>query len=81
MKTISTHEAKTHLSRYLADIEKTGEEFIIARGKHPVARLVPLNALSRPTRPKVGATKGELLNVPVEAVQPMSEDELKDWGL
>ena len=36
MDTITTHEAKTHLSRYLADVEK-GAQFIIARGTKPVA--------------------------------------------
>ena len=42
METITTHEAKTHLSRYLAEVEG-GKEFIIARGKNPVAKLVPLS--------------------------------------
>jgi prevent-host-death family protein len=42
METITTHEAKTHLSRYLAEVEE-GKEFIIARGKTPVAKLVPLS--------------------------------------
>ena len=36
MTTITTHQAKTHLSRYLADVEN-GQEFIIARGKSAVA--------------------------------------------
>ena len=44
MKTITTHDAKTHLSRYLAATER-GEEFLIARGKRPVACLVPLSQL------------------------------------
>ncbi|MFM8364910.1 MAG: type II toxin-antitoxin system Phd/YefM family antitoxin, partial [Verrucomicrobiota bacterium] len=39
--TITVHEAKTHLSRYLAEVEN-GLEILIARGKKPVARLVPL---------------------------------------
>ncbi len=41
MKTISVHDAKTNLSKYLAEIEATGEEMIIARRDKPVARLVP----------------------------------------
>ena len=41
MKTITTHEAKTHLSRYLAEVEK-GARFTIARGKTVVAMLVPV---------------------------------------
>jgi prevent-host-death family protein len=41
MKTVGIHEAKTNLSRL---IEKAcrGEEIIIARGKDPVVRLVPI---------------------------------------
>src|SRR5688572_13492751 len=39
MQTISIHQAKTHFSRYLVAVE-SGEEFVIARGRKPVARLV-----------------------------------------
>ena len=41
MKTVTIHEAKTHLSRFIRDVE-AGEEIIIARGKKPLARLVPI---------------------------------------
>lgn len=34
------HEAKTHLSRLLARVE-AGEEVLISRAGHPIARLVP----------------------------------------
>ncbi len=40
MKVVTVHEAKTHLSRLLAEVEK-GEEVVIARRNQPVARLVP----------------------------------------
>ena len=39
MTMVSTHEAKTHLSRLLDDVWN-GEDVIIARGSRPVARLV-----------------------------------------
>jgi prevent-host-death family protein len=39
-KIISTHEAKTHLSRLLDRVMK-GEEIIIGRSNQPIARLVP----------------------------------------
>jgi antitoxin (DNA-binding transcriptional repressor) of toxin-antitoxin stability system len=80
MKTISTHDAKTHLSRYLAAVE-AGQEFLIARGKRPIARLSPLHRLNRPARAKVGRLISEPFQVPREAVAPLSEAELKDWGL
>ena len=40
MTQVSVHEAKTHLSRLLNDVER-GEEVIIARNGEPVAKLVP----------------------------------------
>ena len=41
-ETVKVGEAKTHLSELLARVE-AGEEFVIARGNDPVARLVPLD--------------------------------------
>ncbi len=38
MRTINIHEAKTHLSRFLGQVE-SGEEIIIARAGKPIARL------------------------------------------
>ena len=43
MKTVNVHEAKTHLSRLLQQVE-AGEEVVIARDGAPVARLVPVSA-------------------------------------
>ena len=80
MKTISTHDAKTHLSRYLAAVE-AGEEFVIARGKRAVARLVPLQPKDGPKRPKVGRLITEPFHIPQKALQPLTPEELKGWGL
>ncbi len=80
MTTISTHEAKTHLSRYLAEVEK-GREFIIARGKQAVAMLVPVKKPRQKPRPKVGAIKGKPFEFPTSAFAPLTADELKKWGL
>ncbi len=80
METISTHEAKTHLSRYLAAVE-AGGEFIIARGRKPVARLIPIKPEPRPKRPKVGKTFGPTVKIPDEALAPLTDQELKAWGL
>jgi antitoxin (DNA-binding transcriptional repressor) of toxin-antitoxin stability system len=80
MQTITTHEAKTHLSRYLAAIEQ-GEEFIIARGKKPIARLVPMEAPTRPARPKVGEMLDKPFHFPDSAFAPLTEEELKGWGI
>lgn len=80
MTTITTHEAETHLSRYLADVEK-GETSIIARGKTEVAMLVPVKNLEQKPRPKVGDIKGDPFEFPASAFAPLTDAELKEWGL
>lgn len=44
---VTIHEAKTHLSRLIAAVER-GEEVVIARRDKPVVRLV----IERPEKPK-----------------------------
>ena len=80
MSTITTHEAKTHLSRYLAEVEQ-GKEFIISRGKTPVAMLVPMKSEESKPRPKVGETLDPPFPIPDSAFAPLTEEELKEWGL
>lgn len=41
MRTVKIHEAKTHFSALIADVQG-GEEIIIARGDKPVAKLTPI---------------------------------------
>jgi antitoxin (DNA-binding transcriptional repressor) of toxin-antitoxin stability system len=80
VKTISTHDAKTHLSRYLAAVEK-GERFHIARGKKVVAMLVPAKPARNRSRPKVGQIKGEPFEFPKAALAPLTPEEMEQWGL
>jgi prevent-host-death family protein len=47
---VNIHEAKTHFSR-LVDRVEAGEEIVIARDGHPVARLVPLRARKQSREP------------------------------
>ena len=47
--TVKVAEAKARLSELLAKVE-AGEEFVIARGHEPIARLVPRAAPRRPRR-------------------------------
>ena len=51
----NVHEAKTHFSRLLEKVRR-GEEVVIGRGGHPVARLVPMEALGARRTP--GSGKG-----------------------
>jgi prevent-host-death family protein len=39
---VNVHEAKTHLSKLLRRVE-AGEEIVVARGKVPIARIVPID--------------------------------------
>ena len=71
---ISIHTAKTHLSRLIARAE-AGEEIIIARGRKPVVKLVPI--APKPKR-VFGSMKGQFTVGP-EFFEPMSEEELALW--
>lgn len=77
--TVTIHQAKTHLSRLLQQVE-LGEQVIICRGKQPVAKIVPSSTI-RPMRPKVGQLTSPRFSVPDGAFRPLSADELKEWGL
>jgi prevent-host-death family protein len=46
MDMVNVHEAKTHLSRLLARVAR-GEEIIIAKSGHPVAKLVAVSPRTR----------------------------------
>ena len=80
METITTHEAKTHLSRYLAEVEQ-GKEYVIARGKTAVAMLVPMKPVKQKPRPTVGETIDPPFVIPDTAFAPLTDEELKEWGL
>jgi antitoxin (DNA-binding transcriptional repressor) of toxin-antitoxin stability system len=41
MKTVNIHDAKTGLSRLLAEVERSGKRFVICRNGEPIADLVP----------------------------------------
>jgi prevent-host-death family protein len=45
-QTVKVAHAKAHLSELLAKVER-GEEFVIARGARPIARLAPLEDAAR----------------------------------
>jgi prevent-host-death family protein len=57
MRTVNVHEAKTHLSRLLAEVE-AGEEIVIARAGKPVARVVSVDATDKPRR-RLGGLRGQ----------------------
>ena len=74
MTTVNVHEAKTNLSRLLAQVE-AGEEVIIARNGKPVARLVSCKPKGKP---KPGVLKG-LIHIDDSFLDPLPEEELRLW--
>ncbi|MBL8669293.1 MAG: type II toxin-antitoxin system Phd/YefM family antitoxin [Alphaproteobacteria bacterium] len=75
MTTVTIHAAKTQLSKLLARVE-AGEEVVIARGKTPIAKLVPLAPTARKRQP--GSMKG-LIKLDDSFFDPLPEEELKAW--
>ena len=76
---VTIHEAKTHLSRLLHKVEE-GDEVIVCRGKHPVARLVPASPTNH-QRPPVGQPTSAAFKIPTNAFAPLDDEELRDWGV
>lgn len=74
MPTVNVHEAKTQLSRLLAQAE-AGEDVVIARRGEPVARLVACKPKGR-RQPDV--LKGKVV-VPDSFFEPLPEEELRRW--
>ena len=79
MPTYTVHAAKTNLSRLIERAEK-GEEIIIARGKKPVARLVPVGLPAHLRRRRAfGVLKGKLRLPDSFFFDPLPEEELQLW--
>jgi prevent-host-death family protein len=76
MVTVTIHAAKTNLSQLLARVE-AGEEIVLARGKTPIARLVPYAPAV--ARRCFGAMKGQV-RVDAAFFEPLPEEELAGWG-
>ncbi len=58
MRTINIHEAKTHLSRLVDEVEQ-GNSFIIAKAGRPKAKVVPISTSREETlKRRLGFMKG-----------------------
>lgn len=84
MREVNVYEAKTSLSALLEAVA-AGEEVVITKRNRPVARLVPIEPLMR--KPTFGAAReayerSGLTDADIDrALAPMSDEELKEWGL
>jgi prevent-host-death family protein len=45
---VTIYEAKTSLSKLIAEVERTGGEIVIRRHNTPVAKLVPFRSTAQP---------------------------------
>jgi antitoxin (DNA-binding transcriptional repressor) of toxin-antitoxin stability system len=69
MKTLNVHEAKTRLSAVLAEVERSGEVFLICRNGCPVAELSPHRRRNR-LDPHPVMRKVRIRYDPTEPLQP-----------
>lgn len=75
MEVTTIHQAKTNLSRLIERAER-GEEIIIARGRKPVVRLVPVAPPALKRTP--GICKGEF-KVGKAFFELLPPEELEGW--
>ena len=81
-KSITTHEAKTHLSRLIEEV-LSGADIVICRGKSPVVRIVKYESGDHNAdRPKIGTITSAPVSYSKDAFAPLSDLEtLKTWGM
>jgi antitoxin (DNA-binding transcriptional repressor) of toxin-antitoxin stability system len=71
---LNIHEAKTHLSKYLAKL-KAGDRIVLCRRNQPVAEITPLP--EAPARPRpIGLAKGRVV-IPRSFFEPLPEEVLQ----
>ena len=80
MKSVTTHEAKTHLSALLRDVSK-GVEVEIRRGDRAIARLVPAERGERRRRPPVGTVTSPPVRYDHDAFEALDESGMEKLGL
>ena len=79
MPTYTVHAAKTNLSKLIERAE-AGEEIVIARGKKPVVRLIPVGVPAHVLRRRAfGVLKGRLKLPDSFFFEALPEEELKLW--
>lgn len=71
---VTIHAAKTNLSK-LIEAAMAGEEVVIAKGKRPMVKIVPLPQ----TGFTIGILKDELAGTSPDFLEPMDEDEQALW--
>lgn len=80
MRTITIDEASSNLPKVLDEVE-AGVEIVISRGDKPVARITKIPEPRRHGPRPVGETRGPKFHIPDDAFAPLTDEELKEWGL
>ena len=75
---VNIHYAKTNLSRIIERVER-GEEIIISRAGHPVAKVIPLTR--RVERTGRGSLRGKLVTTEDWDSDDVNEAIARDFGL
>lgn len=73
---LNVHEAKTHLSRYLAKLKK-GQTILLCRRNTPVAEIRALPATPEKPRP-IGLAKSKF-RVPPSFFEPLPEETINTF--
>lgn len=76
----TVHQAKTHFSRLLKEVE-AGKEVIVLRGKKPVAKIVPIDKSEQHGTPfrHIGEFRGQV-HADDSAFDPLTDHELIKYG-
>jgi antitoxin (DNA-binding transcriptional repressor) of toxin-antitoxin stability system len=77
VKRANIHDAKTNLSRYLAELAP-GEPLVLCNRNRPVAELRLLRQKTS-RKPRLGAAKGEF-EVPDSFFEPLPDELLRAFG-
>ena len=77
MKRVNMHQAKTHLSRYVAELAP-GETLLLCNRNEPVAELRAISKMPA-GKPRLGAAKGKFL-IPDSFFDPLPDDLLKAFN-
>lgn len=70
MHQVTIHEAKTNLSRLIQEV-LAGEEVIIAKGKHPLVKLVVVPELQKQRR--IGGAQGMIVSMADDFDAPLDD--------
>ena len=73
---LNMHEAKTHLSRYVAQLQE-GETILLCRRNEPVAEIRALPRASGKPRP-IGLARGQF-TVPDSFFEPLPDDVIESF--